>query len=172
MEGLLRKFVDSPLLAAVAALRRWAFVNTRIPPMALEYYVQGWLRAMVGVAACFLASRFSSAGLFVGGLFFLWIGGVYALSLVAAKSVSRSWCDEVWRREILDSASRREDDLTQRLSALAMIGISLVLLLLFVIIRDPMGLAVAFGMTGLAFAETSRCYIRAADPPSPALAAR
>ncbi|WP_327209921.1 hypothetical protein [Rhizobium leguminosarum] len=172
MEGLLRRFVDSPLLAAATGLRRWALLNTRIAPMALEYHVQGWFRAMVGLSACFLASRFSKDGLLVGAIFFLWIAAVYVLSLVATKVASIPWRDDVWRMEAFDSAVRRERDLMQRLSALGMTAISLALLALFVVIRDTTGLAVAFGMTGLALAETSRCYIRAADPPSPSLSTR
>jgi small-conductance mechanosensitive channel len=171
MEGLVRRFVDSPLLAVATRLRRWALHNTRIAPMALEYHVQGWFRAMVGLSACFLASRFSTDGLLVGAIFFLWIAAVHVLSLVATKAATVPWRDDVWRVAALDSASRREHDLMHRLSALGMLVVSLGLLALFVVIRDTTGLAVAFGMTGLALAETSRCYIRAADPPSPSLAA-
>lgn len=167
MENAVRNLVDRPMITAASAFRRLAFHEWRVHPLALEHRVQRWFRAMVGLSACFLASRFTAEALPLAGVFFMWIVGVFVLSHYATKAVPSTWRDGDWRDAMADSARRRADDLLQRLCALGMIGVSLAMVVLLCVVRDATGVAIAFGMLGLALAEACRCYIRAADPPAP-----
>lgn len=146
MEGFVRALVDAPLLRWTSALRRWSFLHTQVPPMALEHHVQGWFRSIVGLSACFLASRFTNDGLLVGLIFFLWIISVHSLALVATRAASAPWMEDVYRAARADAAARRELSLSERISALGMVAVSLALLALFAAMRDVTGAAVAIGM--------------------------
>lgn len=104
MKNAMRELVDGSLLTAAAALRREAFHEWSVHPLALEHGVQWWFRAMVGLSACFLASRFTAEALPLAGVFFMWIVGVFVLSHYATKAVPSTWRDGDWRDAMADGA--------------------------------------------------------------------
>lgn len=171
MEAAIRTLVDAPLLQLASSVRRWSYLRTSVPRLLLEYRIQGWCRVAVGIFACFLVSRATSDGFFAGGLFFLWILGVYALSVLAARTVPNRWTGEDYDLAMREAAARKTDKLVERLSSLAMVAASVALLVFLVGLGETVGAAIAGGMMGLALAETFRCYIRAAEPPHPSLRA-
>lgn len=169
MSNLFRVLIDDPLIRLFSRLRACAYVRTRIPPANLVWHVQGWCRAIVGFAACFLVSRFTPGAIAGGLLFFVWTAAIFAISTLAVRATDRKWNEAAWRDAALESGRRREGALSERTTALLMIAVSILVLAFFALQGDLTAFAFGVCLTGLAMAETSRCYILAADPPPPAL---
>lgn len=169
MVNLFRALIDAPLIRLFSRFRAWSYVRTSIPPATFVWHVQSWCRAIVGLAACFLVSRFTPGAVAAGMLFFVWIVGIFAISTLAIRATDRTWNDAAWRSAALESGRRREGAVSERATALLMIAVSMLVLGFFVVRGEPTGFAFGMCLTGLAMAETSRCYILAADPPPPAL---
>lgn len=167
MDSIVRTIVDRPGVAVATWVVGSLHRKTGATPQKVQFRTMLGCAALQLAVACFLLTRHETTAVLVGSTFLAATLVTIALGHAGLRVSSSPWNTTLYRLTLAEAQKQQTENLLNRVIALAALVISAVLFCLSLGSGDNVTIGLLAGMTTSAISETTRSYLRSANPPAP-----